>query len=54
MRSLFPVILAILILSVPAEAQKKQKDSRAQAAFDAGEYYTAIDLYKDAYSKVDK
>ncbi len=27
---------------------------RAQAAFEAGEYYTAIDLYKDAYGKVDK
>lgn len=54
MRSIFPALLAILILTVPATAQKKQKDSRAQAAFAAGEYYTAIDLYKDAYSKVDK
>ncbi len=54
MRSIFPALLAIFILTFPVEAQKKPKDSRAQAAFDAGEYYTAIDLYKDAYNKVDK
>ncbi len=53
-RSIFPALVAIFILTVPAEAQKKAKDARAQAAFDAGEYYMAIDLYKDAYSKVDK
>jgi peptidoglycan-associated lipoprotein len=52
--SIIPALMAIFILTVPAEAQKKPKDSRAQAAFDAGEYYTAIDLYKDAYNKVDK
>jgi peptidoglycan-associated lipoprotein len=52
-----PIILALvafIILTLPAEAQKKQKDARAQAAFDAGEYFEAIDLYKDAYNKVDK
>ncbi len=54
MRSIFPALLAILILAVPVSGQKKQKDSRAQAAFDAGEYFGAIDLYKDAYAKVDK
>jgi len=47
-------ILAAIVFSVSADAQKKQKDSRAQAAFAAGEYYEAIDLYKDAYNKVDK
>lgn len=54
MRSIFPALLAILIFAVPVNGQKKQKDSRAQAAFEAGEYYTAIDLYKDAYTKVDR
>ena len=54
MKSIFPALMAIFILAVPLEAQKKAKDARAQAAFDAGEYYTAIDLYKDAYSKVDR
>ena len=38
------VLLAITIFTIPAEAQKKQKDARAQAAFDAGEFYAAIDL----------
>ncbi|MDX2432863.1 MAG: OmpA family protein [Bacteroides sp.] len=54
MRSIFLALMAIFILTLPLEAQKKAKDSRAQAAFDAGEYSTAIDLYKDAYSKVPK
>jgi peptidoglycan-associated lipoprotein len=46
------VIMATLLITLPAEAQKKQKDSRAQAAFDAGEYFEAIDLYKNAVNKV--
>ena len=54
MKSIFPALMAIFILAVPLEAQKKAKDARAQAAFDAGEYYKAIDLYKDAYNKVDR
>ena len=51
-RTIFLAILAALIFSVPAEAQKKQKDARAQAAFDEGEYFEAIDLYKNVYNKV--
>ena len=54
MKLIFPALMAIFILAVPLEAQKKAKDARAQAAFDAGEYHKAIDLYKDAYSKVDR
>jgi peptidoglycan-associated lipoprotein len=54
MKSIFPALLAIFILIAPVDAQKKPKDARAQAAFDAGEYYEAIDLYKDAYNKVDR
>jgi peptidoglycan-associated lipoprotein len=46
------VIMAALLASNPAEGQKKQKDSRAQASFDAGEYFEAIDLYKNAVNKV--
>ncbi|MEA3462818.1 MAG: tetratricopeptide repeat protein, partial [Bacteroidota bacterium] len=50
---IFPlVIMATLLLINPAEGQKKQKDSRAQAAYDAGEYFEAIDLYKNAVNKV--
>ena len=46
------VIMTALLASNPAEGQKKQKDSRAQASFNAGEYFEAIDLYKNAVSKV--
>ncbi len=52
MKYTFLALMAILLFSLPAEAQKKQKDSRAQAAYDAGEYFEAIDLYKNAYNKV--
>ncbi len=46
------VIMAALLVSSPVEGQKKQKDSRAQASFEAGEYFEAIDLYKNAVNKV--
>jgi peptidoglycan-associated lipoprotein len=54
MRSILMAFLVAIISSAPAGAQKKQKDFRAQSAFEAGEYYEAIDLYKNAYNKVDK
>lgn len=51
------LILAILLFSVfifqDSQAQKK-KAERAYAAFNAGEYYEAIDQFKDAYSKSKK
>ena len=46
------VMMVSVLISAPVEGQKKQKDARAQAAFEAGEYYEAIDLYKNAYNKV--
>ena len=46
------VIMAALLATNPMQGQKKQKDSRAQAAFNAGEYFEAIDLYKNAVNKV--
>ncbi len=50
---LIPVaIMAALLFSLPVDAQKKQKDARAEAVFEAGEYFEAIDLYKNAYNKV--
>jgi len=51
-RSISMAMVAILLFSLPLDAQKKQKDSRAHAAYDAGEYFEAIDLYKNAYNKV--
>lgn len=52
MRPIFLILLATLVASSPLDAQRKQKDSRAQAAFDAGEYFEAIDLYKNAYNRI--
>ena len=50
---LIPVaIMVALLFSLPVDAQKKQKDARAEAVFEAGEYFEAIDLYKNAYNKV--
>lgn len=46
------VVMAALLFAAPAECQKKQKDSRAQAAYDAGEYFEAIDLYKNVINKI--
>ena len=51
-RTFTSVILVLTIFSIPAHSQKKQKDAKAQAAYDAGEYFEAIDLYKNAYNKV--
>jgi peptidoglycan-associated lipoprotein len=45
-------IIGLILAAFPAEGQKKEKDSRANAAYEAGEYFEAIDLYKKAYSKV--
>ncbi len=33
-------------------SQRKPKDFKANAAFEAGEFYEAIDLYKTAYNKI--
>lgn len=35
-----------------AQSNKKDKDFKANAAFNAGGYYDAIDLYKTAYNKI--
>jgi len=46
------VMVSTLVTASLVEGQKKQKDSKAQAAYDAGEYFKAIDLYKNAVNKV--
>jgi len=46
------IILGLLFSTQALDAQKKEKDSRATLAYEAGEYFAAIDLYKKAYSKV--
>ncbi|MBN1132741.1 MAG: OmpA family protein [Bacteroidales bacterium] len=46
------MLICALLIFHPAEGQRKQRDSRANAAFEAGEYYNAIDLYKNAFNRV--
>jgi peptidoglycan-associated lipoprotein len=47
------LLLLIFVASTSANAQKRKTD-KAYASFAAGEYYDAIDLFKDAYSKTKK
>src|SRR5664279_57548 len=46
-------ILLIFVTSFEVTAQKR-KSERAYSSFAAGEYFDAIDLFKDAYSKTKK
>jgi peptidoglycan-associated lipoprotein len=52
-RVLFLIILLITIIVLDASAQKR-KAERAYDAFNAGEYFDAIDEFKDTYSKTKK
>lgn len=49
-RILFLLLLLTFIVVQESPAQKR-KAERAYASFEAGEYYEAIDLFKDSYSK---
>lgn len=42
------ILSAVSLIDLPAQRRKAE---RAYASFKAGEYYEAIDLFKDAYSK---
>jgi peptidoglycan-associated lipoprotein len=51
------ILLLILLLTfslLPDLSAQKRKMERAYESFTAGEYYDAIDLFKDAYSKIKK
>ncbi len=51
------ILLLLILLTVvvyPDVLAQKRKAERAYAAFSAGEYYDAIDQFKDAYSKTKK
>jgi peptidoglycan-associated lipoprotein len=52
-RLLLLIILLITVTSIDVTAQKR-KAERAYASFSAGEYFDAIDLFKNAYSKTKK
>ncbi|HOO99026.1 MAG TPA: OmpA family protein [Bacteroidales bacterium] len=49
-RSIWLIFLVLLVTFADSSAQKK-KAERAYAAFEAGEYYEAIDQFKDTYSR---
>ncbi|MDX2442788.1 MAG: OmpA family protein [Bacteroidales bacterium] len=48
-KTLFLALLTLVLL-VPVTSAQKKKLQKATDAFDAGEYFDAIDLYKDAYA----
>jgi peptidoglycan-associated lipoprotein len=54
MRRVLLLLLMIFIVALPEATAQKRKADKAYAAFNAGEYYDAIDLFKDAYSKTKK
>jgi len=55
MRQLYVILILLVQISIftPVQAQKKKdKDHKANMAFNAGEYYKAADLYKTAFNKI--
>lgn len=52
-RIIFLAIIISLFLQTAIQGQKRKSD-KAYASFASGEYYDAIDLFKDAYSKTKK
>ncbi|MCU0462713.1 MAG: OmpA family protein [Bacteroidales bacterium] len=51
MKRFLILILLVLIATFQEAPAQKRKAERAYAAFEAGEYYEAIDQFKDTYSK---
>jgi peptidoglycan-associated lipoprotein len=54
MRRLSILIIMLIIASVQESPAQKKKAERAYSSFEAGEYFDAIDHFKDAYSKTKK
>ena len=54
MKRLILLIIFLIIVTSPEATAQKRKSERAYSSFSAGEYYDAIDLFKDAYSKTKK
>ena len=51
MKRLLFVVILLIIVSGPEAVAQKRKTEKAYSAFNAGEYYDAIDQFKSAYSK---
>jgi peptidoglycan-associated lipoprotein len=54
MKRLILLIILLIIATAPEVTAQKRKSERAYSSFAAGEYFDAIDLFKDAYSKTKK
>jgi len=54
MKQLLLLFIFIIFITLPEASAQKRKTERAYSSFTAGEYYDAIDLFKDAYSKTKK
>ncbi len=54
MRRIILLVIILLLAFAPESPAQKRKSERAYAAFEAGEYFDAIDLFKDAYSRTGK
>ncbi len=54
MKRFITVIILLLLVFFPEALAQKRKTQRAYDAYEAGEYFEAIDLFKDAYSKTKK
>ncbi len=50
-RCFFLAVIFLVSIALDSSAQRKRTE-KADEAYDAGEYYEAIDLYKDAYSVI--
>jgi peptidoglycan-associated lipoprotein len=51
MKRLLILVILLIIAASPEAAAQKRKAEKAYSAFNAGEYYDAIDQFKSAYSK---
>ena len=54
MKHLIVLIILFSIAASPDSFAQKRKSERAYSSFEAGEYYEAIDQFKDSYSKSKK
>ncbi|MCJ7448297.1 MAG: OmpA family protein [Bacteroidales bacterium] len=54
MRRFSILIILLIIAAIQDSPAQKRKAERAYAAFNAGEYFDAIDEFKDSYSKTKK
>lgn len=54
MKQLLLLIILLIIVAFPEVTAQKRKAEKAYSSFNAGEYFDAIDQFKDTYSKTKK